>query len=159
MIQGQQKIRFCQDHFLKIEICDCSEESNKINESDKKNLLLVCNSLQNHFGKFRVGFPNSESPIKGQLNSEWIDEVIVSPKMPTKNFKDFCPTKPSRIVALFFGEFLVSVGSFFGYDHCLVGRAEILDFFLAFWEKQWPHKVILVNLVKFGPRSSWMTPV
>ena len=29
---------------------------------------------------------------KGQLNSEWIYEVIFSPKMPTKNFKDFCPT-------------------------------------------------------------------
>ena len=29
--------------------------------------------------------------IKGQLNSEWIYEVIVSPKMPTKIFKDFCP--------------------------------------------------------------------
>ena len=28
---------------------------------------------------------------KGQLNSEWIYEIIVSPKMPTKNFKDFCP--------------------------------------------------------------------
>ena len=28
---------------------------------------------------------------KGQLNSEWIYEVIVSPKMPTKNLKDFCP--------------------------------------------------------------------
>ena len=27
---------------------------------------------------------------KGQLNSEWIYEVIVSPKMPTKNLKDFC---------------------------------------------------------------------
>ena len=27
---------------------------------------------------------------KGQLNSEWINEVIVSPKMPTKNLKDFC---------------------------------------------------------------------
>ena len=29
---------------------------------------------------------------KGQLNSEWIYEVIVSPKMPTKNYQDFCPT-------------------------------------------------------------------
>ena len=29
--------------------------------------------------------------IKGQLNSEWIYEVIVSPKMPTKHFSDFCP--------------------------------------------------------------------
>ena len=28
---------------------------------------------------------------KGQLNSEWIYEVIVSPKMPTKNFSDFWP--------------------------------------------------------------------
>ena len=29
---------------------------------------------------------------KGQLSSEWSYEVIVSPKMPTKNLKDFCPT-------------------------------------------------------------------
>ena len=28
---------------------------------------------------------------KGQLNSEWIYEVIVYSKMPTKNLKDFCP--------------------------------------------------------------------
>ena len=28
---------------------------------------------------------------KGQLNSEWIDDVIVSPKMPPKIFKYFCP--------------------------------------------------------------------
>ena len=31
------------------------------------------------------------TPTKGQLNSELIYEVIVSPKMPTKNVKDFCP--------------------------------------------------------------------
>ena len=37
--------------------------------------------------------------IKGQLNSEWIYEVIISPKMQTKNYKDFCPTKKTRIVA------------------------------------------------------------
>ena len=36
---------------------------------------------------------------KGQLNSKWIDEVIVSPKMQTKNYKDFCPTKQTRIIA------------------------------------------------------------
>ena len=29
---------------------------------------------------------------KGQLYSEWIYEVIISPKMPTKNLKDFWPT-------------------------------------------------------------------
>ena len=28
---------------------------------------------------------------KGQLDSEWIYEGIVSPKMPTKNYQDFCP--------------------------------------------------------------------
>ena len=31
------------------------------------------------------------SAPKGQLNSEWIYDVIVSSKMPTKNFKDFRP--------------------------------------------------------------------
>ena len=62
---------------------------------------------------------------KGQLNSEWIYEVIVSPKKPTKNYKDFCPTKQTRIVVLFFGDFLVIVGSFFGYAPCLFGKAEI----------------------------------
>ena len=46
--------------------------------------------------------------------------------MQTKDYKDFCPTIQTRIVALFFGDFLVSVGSFFGYDPCLFGRAEIL---------------------------------
>ena len=28
---------------------------------------------------------------KGQLNSELIYDAIISPKMPTKNLKDFCP--------------------------------------------------------------------
>ena len=54
-----------------------------------------------------------------QLNSELIYEVIVSPKMQTKNYMNFCPTKQTRIVALF----LVSVSSFFDYDSCLFGRA------------------------------------
>ena len=63
---------------------------------------------------------------KGQLNSEWIDKVIVSPNIQTKNYKDFCPTIQTRIVALILVIFLVSVGSFFGYDPSLFGRAEIL---------------------------------
>ena len=46
--------------------------------------------------------------------------------MQTKNNKNFCPTIQTSIVALFFGAYLVSVGSFFGYDPCLFGRAEIL---------------------------------
>ena len=68
---------------------------------------------------------------KGQLNSELIYEIIISPKIPTNNFPDFGPTKQTRIVALFFGDFLVSVGSFFGYDPCLFGRAEILAIFVC----------------------------
>ena len=50
---------------------------------------------------------------KGQLNSEWIYEVIVSPKIQTKNYKDFCSTKQTRIVALFLVILLVRVSSFF----------------------------------------------
>ena len=46
--------------------------------------------------------------------------------MQTKNYKDFCPTIQTRIVALILGDFLVSVGSFFDYDPCLFGRVEIL---------------------------------
>ena len=41
---------------------------------------------------------HSKKTTKGQLNSEWIYEVIVSPKIQTKNYKDFCPTKQTRIV-------------------------------------------------------------
>ena len=46
--------------------------------------------------------------------------------MQTKNCKDFCPTIQTRMVALIFGDFVVSVGNFFGYDPSLFGRAEIL---------------------------------
>jgi hypothetical protein len=62
---------------------------------------------------------------RGQLNSERTYEVIVSPQKPNKNYKDFCPTKQTSIVALFLCDFLVIVGNFFGYDPCLFGRAEI----------------------------------
>ena len=37
----------------------------------------------------------------GQLNSEWIYEVLISPKKQTKNYKDFFPTMQTRIIALF----------------------------------------------------------
>ena len=49
--------------------------------------------------------------------------------MQNKNYKDFCLTKQTRIIVLFFGDFFVSVGSFFGYDPCLFGKAEILVIF------------------------------
>ena len=65
--------------------------------------ILVCKFAQT-LGQGRA---------KGHLNSELIHEVIVSPKMQTKNCKDFCPTKQTRIVALFFGDCLESVSSNF----------------------------------------------
>ena len=66
---------------------------------------------------------------KGQLNSEWIYEFIISPKMQTKNYKDFCPTIQTRIIALFLVIFWWVYAVCFGYDPCLVGRAEILTIF------------------------------
>ena len=33
----------------------------------------------------------SDIATKGQLNTEWIYEVIVSPKMSTENSENFCP--------------------------------------------------------------------
>ena len=67
---------------------------------------------------------------KGQLNSEWIYEVIISPKMPTKKFPDFCPIKQTRIVALFWWSF-GECRQFFCYDPCLFGRAEIWKKFVG----------------------------
>ena len=57
---------------------------------------------------------------KGQLNSEWIYEIIVSPKTPTKNYRDFCPGSLLKIRA--------EISVIFGWD---------------FGKKQWPHKFIL----------------
>ena len=50
---------------------------------------------------------------KGQLNTESIYKVIVSPKMQTKDYKNFCPTIQARVVALFFGDFLESLAILF----------------------------------------------
>ena len=50
--------------------------------------------------------------VKGQLNSEWIYEVTVSPKMPTKYFPDFCPErvgqKSGKILVGVLGEMMTS---------------------------------------------------
>ena len=49
---------------------------------------------------------------KGQLDSEWIFKVIVSPKVPTKNFSDFCPSlsgqKSGKILVGILGETMTS---------------------------------------------------
>ena len=62
-----------------------------------QNWLLIWQLLQLWAGdRF---FEGTRKYIKGQLSSEWIYEVIVSLKMQTKNYKYFCPTKQTRIVA------------------------------------------------------------
>ena len=66
---------------------------------------------------------------KGQLNSEWIYEGIVSPKMQIKNYKDFCPTKQTRIIAKKTAYITKKSPKKKCYDPCLFGRAEILVIF------------------------------
>ena len=49
---------------------------------------------------------------KGQLNSERIYEVIVSPKMPTKINRDFCPgsvLEGKAEISVFLGETMTSL--------------------------------------------------
>ena len=38
--------------------------------------------------------------IKGQLNSEWIYEIIISSEIPTKNYHDFCPEYQQKITKI-----------------------------------------------------------
>ena len=71
-------------------VCEDSTTKNNPNTSQLTPQPQICPSWLKHLGYF-----------KGQLNSELIYEVIVSPKMQTKNYKDFCPTIQTRIVALF----------------------------------------------------------
>ena len=46
----------------------------------------------NHLFRYLCNCFLINSCCKGQLNSEWIYEVIISPKMPTKNCQDFLST-------------------------------------------------------------------
>ena len=66
--------------------------------------LVYCKVMRYNVKSSRAG--------KGQLNSEWIYEFIVSPKMPTKNFPDFCPgslwQKSGKILVGILGETMTS---------------------------------------------------
>ena len=56
-------------------------------KSLRKNETLTSWTLLAHF------FPDQQNPyFKGQIISECPYEIIVSPKRPTKNFRDFCPS-------------------------------------------------------------------
>jgi hypothetical protein len=58
-----------------------------------------------------------------------------------QKLQEFLPYYTNKDRSTFFGEFLVSLGSFFGYDPCLFGRAEILV--ILGRNDEWPHKFIL----------------
>ena len=67
---------------------------------------LTCNSSveQTKWYHVKWKFFNFLWPIptlKGQLNSEWIYEVIVPPKMPTKSFPDVCPERVGQKSGIF----------------------------------------------------------
>ena len=104
-----------------------NSEVNNTKPSHKKNLLVF-----RSFHPFKLLFSKMK-PCKSSLNSKqpchncflnlWGHRFS---QIQTKNYKNFCPTKQTRIIALIFGDFLVIVGSFFGYYPCLFGRAEIL---------------------------------
>ena len=51
----------------------------------------LCAAMMSEFNHELSWLFTNRSSAKGQLNSEWIYEVIVSCRMPTKNLKDFCP--------------------------------------------------------------------
>ena len=64
-----------------------------------KEILNLCNYWRLFCLVLFFCLSSSSTPFKGQLNSEWIYEVIVSLKMQTKNSKDFFTTKQTRIIA------------------------------------------------------------
>ena len=64
-----------------------------------------------------------------QLNSESIYDVIVSPKIQTKNYKDFCLIKQTWIVAKKAAFTHQKITKTKCYNLCLFGRAEILVIF------------------------------
>ena len=66
--------------------------------------------------------------------------------LPKANQKlqEFLPYHTNKDCSTFLVVFLVSVCSFFAYNPCLFGSAEILVILgLHFWEERWPHKFIL----------------
>ena len=110
--------------------------------------------------------------LKGQLISEWIFEVIVSPKIQTKNYQDFCPhyrsvnfemvfwgqqfppkNKPTSLTLQLWYLRLTCFCSFFGGNRqppkpfrnkLTFPQGRHPDNFLCvFWNKQWLPKFIL----------------
>ena len=49
-------------------------------------------SIKREITSLDENYIKTDFSAKGHLNSNWIYEVIVSPKMQTKNLKDFCLT-------------------------------------------------------------------
>ena len=90
--------------------------------------------------------------LKGQLHSEWIYEVIVSPKMQTKNYKDFCPTKQTSTVAK---KNCLHSPKKKCYNPCMYGKAEVIVIFgLHFGRNddllnsEWIYEVIISHKIQ-----------
>ena len=81
------------------------EEDTEKGHNKKKSSIVLSTDIQKKTGarnRISIDFDTTKTTKeipKGQLNFEWIYEVIVSPEMQTKNYKDFCPTKQTRSVA------------------------------------------------------------
>ena len=87
-------------------------------------LLASIFFLSNHKNK-NINILSQVSMIilKCQSNSEWIYEVIVSPKKQNQKLQRFLPYHTNKDRSTFFDDFLVSVGSFLATILvCLVGQ-------------------------------------
>ena len=107
--------------------------SNTVQKNEKflnpLSLCRFCRALKDRCPKWQYRLWSFKVCNKGQLNSEWIYEVIISPKIQTKNYKDFCPTKQTRIVAKKTAYTHQKITKTKCYDSCLYGRAEIFVIF------------------------------
>ena len=81
--------------------------------------IKLVNFKNNH--TYEYGVKLKKFQHKSQLNSDWIYEVIVSSKIPTKNYRDY----------------------FLPYLLIIFQGRNPSNFWLAFWDKRWPHKFIL----------------
>ena len=91
-------------------------------------LILLCHDFIDVM-KGHLFWSQIRTKSKGQLDSEWIYEIIVCPKMQTKNYKDFCPTKQIRFEAKKSAYNHQKITKTKCYNPCLFGRAETLVIF------------------------------
>ena len=89
---------FAQTPWFKQQVFKCSNSTLWLENSilnTKKMLNIDNKKFESTFLSFESykpeGYNGTSTLLKGQTISEWIYEVIVSPKIQTKNCQDFCP--------------------------------------------------------------------